>query len=97
MDSGSKTLSSGELKPKAKVSVDLGSTQVYNKTVRLRSRVSARLEYRGQETGKLYQWNKAGDVVEVEEADSGILLAKRRGTKSCCGNSKDGNAIFELA
>lgn len=104
MDSGSKTGGISKLGRVAKpfppsvedITVDLGSTIVYNKTVKLRSTLSARLEYRGQVSGKLYAWNQAGSIVEVDEADSGILLAKRRGQKTCCGNSKDGHAIFEL-
>ena len=104
MDSGNETTSIGKLTPKRKsvytaeqeVMVDSESTMVYNSTVKLRSLVSARLEYTGQVTGKLYVWEQAGSIVEVDESDSGILLAKRRNNKRCCGNSKDGQALFEI-
>lgn len=80
------------------IKVDSESTMTYNErdTVFLRSVYDARLEYTGQITGKQYIWNKAGSVVEVDAEDSKILLAKRIGIKSCCGNSKGGKPLFEL-
>lgn len=79
--------------------IDSGSKPLYNKSsgVRIRSLYDARLEYRGQVSGKLYIWNKAGDTTEVLTEDSALLLAKRLGGKQCCGDSKDGNVVFEIA
>jgi hypothetical protein len=41
-------------------------------------------------------WNKAGDITDVDALDSEILLAKRISI-GCCGNSRDGKQIFEVA
>lgn len=82
-----------------KVEVDSVSNVIYNKkvTVKIQSLYDARLEYKGQVTGQLYTWNKAGSVVEVSAEDSEILLAKRMGGQLCCGNSRDTNKIFSIA
>jgi hypothetical protein len=80
--------------------VDSESNKPYNKpsrTVKLRSTMDSRLEYFGQETGKLYIWNMAGSVVEVQEVDASYLLGKRLGKDTCCGSSRDGRPVFELA
>jgi hypothetical protein len=81
------------------VKVDSGSKPLYNKkvvSVLLRSLYDARLEYTGQATGKQYVWKSAGSIIPVDVEDSYVLLAKRIGGKSCCGNSKDGQAIFDI-
>ena len=78
--------------------VDSESKPLYNqssRTVYLRSVLDSRLEYTGQETGKLYIWDKAGSIVAVSEKDAIYLLEKRMGKSSCCGDSKDGIAVFE--
>jgi len=83
---------------KNKVSIDSESKPLYNqssRTVYLRSVLDSRLEYTGQETGKLYIWDKAGSIVAVSEKDAIYLLEKRMGKSSCCGDSKDGIAVFE--
>lgn len=77
--------------------VDSESTTLYNKSesvVRLRSLRSATVKYTGLVTGKQYEWEKAGSVVEVDSLDSETLLAKRT-KSSCCGNP-NGTPIFEL-
>ena len=67
-------------------------------TVIIRSLIEARLIYTGQVTGKQYTWNTAGSIVPVDTLDSETLLAKRVGGRNlCCGNSKDGNKMFEIA
>jgi hypothetical protein len=78
--------------------IDSESPRQYNnsQTVGIRSLLDARLVYTGQVSGKQYTWSKAGDIVMVEDADSEVLLAKRIGSRQCCGNSKDGNKVFEL-
>ena len=109
MDKSNRNNSTSKLKY-AKEAIDLGivevdseSNQAYTKevteakTIKLQSRYDARLRYEGQVTGKLYTWNKAGDVVEVDSLDSEYLLAKRVGAKPCCGNSRGGNPIFEIS
>jgi len=102
MDKPNKNIVSGKLEKyeKLEVKVDSESIPTYTKvakTVKLRSCYDARLQYKGQVTGKLYSWNKAGSVVEVDSLDSEYLLAKRLGAKPCCGNSRGGNPIFEIS
>jgi len=86
-----------DLPKNEEVLVDSESKPLYNKprVVRLRSTIDSRIEYIGQETGKLYIWTKAGSVVEVSENDALYLLEKRMGAKPCCGNSPSGRPIFE--
>lgn len=81
------------------VQIDSESNMSYNSRkagVKLISMLNARLEYTGQVTGKQYVWNTAGSVVEVDAEDSEILLAKRIGGETCCGNSKGGNVVFQI-
>lgn len=87
---------------KVEVRVDPESIIPYNKvevakTVRIRSVLSARLEYTGLVTGKQYVWKSAGDIQPVDVEDSENLLAKRIGGNGCCGTSKDANRLFEIA
>jgi len=80
------------------VQVDSESNLPYNKETKVKiiSLLDARLEYTGQVTGQQYVWIKAGSMVEVNAEDSVILLAKRIGGNSCCGNSPDGTPIFQI-
>ena len=80
-----------------RVEVDSESVLPYNNEVKvsLTSLLDARLVYTGQVTGQQYVWNKAGSIVEVDAEDSKILLAKRI-YGSCCGNSIDGQPIFQI-
>jgi hypothetical protein len=80
------------------VSVDSESNTPYNyesELVTLRSLYDGRLLYTGQVTGKQYCWDKAGSMVEVSEDDALYLLEKRQGKRPCCGNLRDGTALFE--
>lgn len=61
----------------------------------IRSMIDARIVYDGAVTGEHYEWSRAGAVVSVDARDVPELLAKRLGSRSCCGTS-DGNQIFEL-
>ena len=100
MDKRSKNSNAGDLGVVGEVSVDSESIAPYNyevkpKTVKLQSVFDARLTYTGLETGKQYEWNKAGSILDVDVLDSETLLAKRIGGTGCCGNSnQDGNVVF---
>jgi len=86
--------------PKEEFKVDSVSATTYNieeSVVKIRSLFDGRLEYTGQGTGKQYTWNKAGSIVEVLASDASHLLEKRIGKQACCGDSRDGVAIFEMA
>lgn len=63
--------------------------------VKVQSLVDAHVYYTGQISGELYEWVKAGAIVEVDERDVPELLAKRPGKKPCCGGER--KPIFELA
>jgi hypothetical protein len=65
------------------------------KLISIRSLFPARLKYRGQATGKLYEWAEAGSVVEVQPEDAPYLLSKKLGSHGCCGVKSDGNRVFE--
>lgn len=68
----------------------------YNYAVQqVKSRVSARVIYKGNVTGNRYEWPAAGSVVPVDERDVPELLAKRIGGRLCCG-PQDANTLFEL-
>lgn len=68
---------------------------IINSVIKIRSLIDAHLIYDGQETGKHYEWTRAGAILEVDERDVPELIAKRLGGKTCCG-SQDGNSIFEI-
>lgn len=86
--------SSEETKNQVKVAETLPPVTI-NKTTKIESLLEAHLEYAGRESGKLYSWHKAGDIVLVDEADVPELLSKRLGKKTCCGNGE--NRIFQIA
>ena len=65
------------------------------KLVKIESLLEAHLEYTGRVSGKLYHWQKAGDIVLVDEADVPELLSKHLGKKMCCGSGD--NRIFQIA
>jgi len=65
------------------------------KLVRIQSLIEAHVYYAGQVSGQLYEWNKAGAIVDVDESDVPELLAKRSGKKPCCGGER--TKIFQLA
>lgn len=64
-------------------------------TVALQSLFPAHLKYIGL-SGQVYEWQKAGDVVHVNEEDVPTLLSKKIGRASCCGGQGGGNAVFQL-
>jgi len=49
----------------------------------------------GAVTGIIYQFNRAGSIVEVDRRDVENMLSKRRGTASCCGSYS--SPYFEIA
>lgn len=58
----------------------------------------SRLIYRGDVSGKEYEWGRAGAVVMVLLEDVPPLLAKRIGNRGCCGAvNEGGNKVFEIA
>lgn len=67
--------------------------QVYNSIVNIQLIFPAHVSYKGRNSGKLYDWPKAGDVVPVDSEDVADLLSKRVGSGSCCAGG-DGNKVF---
>jgi len=80
--------------PEDKPPVVKTAAQVTIKSIKIQSLISAHLMYSGRESGKQYEWTRAGAIVDVDETDVPELLSKRLGGKTCCG-SGDGNVIFE--
>lgn len=70
-------------------------TQTYN-YIRIESLIDACLQYTGRESGELYEWQRAGDVQNVDERDAPELLSKRIGVRSCCGEGGLGNLVFQV-
>ena len=68
----------------------------YNSRVLVQSLFPATLKYLGPISGEQYTWMKAGDTVSVNVDDVPELLSKRIGSTSCCGNSRDGNIVFQV-
>lgn len=68
-----------------------------NKELAVVSLYDSRLIYRGDVSGKRYEWGRAGAVVMVLSEDVPPLLEKRIGNRSCCGARQGGNKVFELA
>lgn len=68
----------------------------YNNYSKIQSLIDAHMTYTGKVSGHLYEWFKAGDVVSVWEGDVPDLLSKRLGTSACCGESRDGNHVFQV-
>lgn len=57
-------------------------------TVRLASAWPGTLRVRSAPSGSMYEWRKAGDIVQVLESDLAHLLAKNRNdAHGCCGSS----------
>lgn len=58
------------------------------KTARLVSAWPGTLRVRSAPSGSMYEWRKAGDIVQVLESDLTHLLAKNRNdAHGCCGSS----------
>ncbi|HET8685828.1 MAG TPA: hypothetical protein VFM18_04095 [Methanosarcina sp.] len=66
---------------------------LYNETVKLQLLLDAHVLYTGSETGKQYEWARAGSVVAVDALDAPVLLEKRIKSQSCCNTSD--NAVFQ--
>jgi hypothetical protein len=54
-------------------------------SVKLQNMINAKVKLPGPVTGKLYIWERAGAVVEVDEEDAAGFLAKTLGEQGCCG------------
>ena len=65
------------------------------KKVKIQSLIDGSIIYSGHESGKQYEWNRAGAIVDVDERDVPELLKRRLGAKTCCGGGT--NLIFQLA
>lgn len=91
MDGKGKNILSGDRKRV----VEENTPTVTINLVKVQSLVDAHVYYTGQISGELYEWVKAGAIVEVDERDVPELLAKRPGKKPCCGGER--KPIFELA
>ena len=58
------------------------------RTARLASAWPGTLRVRSAPSGSMYEWRKAGDIVQVLESDLAHLLAKNRNdAHGCCGSS----------
>lgn len=80
---------------KPKVTVEPTSAVVYNSTsVKLQLCIDAHATYTGQETGKSYDWARAGSIVAVDSLDAPKLLEKRIKAQSCCNGSD--NPVFQI-
>lgn len=78
------------------VPVVVESIQPYNyKEIKIQSLIDSKLIYTGRVSGKLYEWQRAGDIIAVLEEDVPELLSKRIGQRSCCGEGLLGNQVFE--
>lgn len=96
MDGRNSSKKSDVLIEKEKEPVAVEKKRLYNYGVRnLQSLIEARIIYFGSVTGQKYEWPKAGSIVPVDERDVPELLAKRVGSRGCCG-AQDGNKVFGI-
>ena len=79
---------------KPKVVVEEPTSTPYNSSVKLQLCIDAHATYTGQETGKLYDWARAGSIVVVDILDAPKLLEKRIKAQSCCNGSD--NPVFQI-
>ena len=56
-------------------------------SVKLQLNIDAHVLYDGLETGKHYDWARAGSIVPVDALDAPTLLEKRIKSQSCCSGS----------
>lgn len=99
MDGKGKNILSGSLKKspyrgEEKTVVEIAPPVTINTKVQVQSLIDAHLYFTGQESGQLYEWGRAGAIVNVLEQDVPALLRKRLGKKTCCGNGD--NLVFQL-
>ena len=76
--------------------VQTAPTDKIKEEVLIESLIEAHLTYTGRESGKQYEWKKAGDSAKVLLEDVSELLEKRLGGNTCCGSDPTGNKIFQI-
>lgn len=76
------------------LTVETSDTPIYNNTVKLQLKISAKVIAHGAISGKRYEWERSGAIVEVDEEDVPGLLEKRLGDKTCCGGNPDNLKLF---
>ena len=78
----------------AYLAVEQPASTPYNSSVKLQLCIDAHAVYDGQETGKRYEWARAGSIVVVDALDAPKLLEKRIKAQSCCNGSD--NPVFQI-
>ena len=63
------------------------ATPYNSPSVKLQLNIDAHVLYDGLETGKHYDWARAGSIVPVDALDAPTLLEKRIKSQSCCSQS----------
>jgi len=91
-----KSLYSGEKPTKTAVDETVPTVTIKSDEILIESLIDAHLTYKGQISGKPYEWRKGGDTVFVLSEDVPALLEKHLGGKVCCGNPV-GNKIFQVS
>lgn len=79
---------------KNKVIVEKLPVSVTLTSVKLQLMRDAHVVYDGPETGKHYEWQRAGSIVAVDSQDAPKLLEKRIKAQSCCNGSD--NPVFQI-
>lgn len=74
--------------------VEQDAPRTYNSSVKLQLMRDAHVVYDGPETGKHYEWQRAGSIVAVDSQDAPKLLEKRIKAQSCCNGSD--NPVFQI-
>lgn len=74
---------------------DAISYTTVEQSVKIVNKFPATISLKGLITGKLYVWNGAGTVIEVDSRDVDDLLTKKIGETACCGQTQRGNILFE--
>lgn len=70
--------------------------EVTIKYIKVQSLIDSHFIYDGRASGKRYEWLGGGAIVDVLPEDVPELLEKRLGKSLCCGNSQDGNRVFQV-
>jgi hypothetical protein len=65
--------------------------------VRIANHIDANVKVQSRYSGRVYLFNGAGSVVNVDERDVEWMLEKRQGERQCCGGTGGGNVVFKLA
>mgnify|MGYP001606121408 CR=1 FL=1 len=93
-DKDKRLLSRSKVVPVKPVVVETTADSKINNEVKIQSLIDAHIIYSGQVSGRQYEWQKSGSIVNVDEQDVSDLLSKH-GKKSCCG--REPNKFFQLA